>query len=125
MSENVLKWRKRYSDIIKQCPLNTEQVWDIEFEIRDIIKEKGYGLINFCNYSLIINKEYIGHFNAIDGSSKMIKLLYSQIKSWGYECYYQFNEEKPTMAYIVFPKNLTYEIKEDLYKLKTNINLRK
>lgn len=109
------EWCEEYHDIIMNFPLSTEQVWDIEFEIRDFIGEKGYGLINFCNYPLIIDGQYMGHYNSIDGYSKSIRLLYLQIKQWGYDCYYKRDSTTPSQAFIIFPKNVVCEIKEDLF----------
>jgi len=119
MEYNEQELQEYYHDIIMDYPLNTETVWDIEFKMRDYIEEKGYGIINYCNYPLIIKDKYMGHYNSISGDSYMIKLLYSQIKSWGYLCYYRKDIETPSKAYIIFPKNVVCEICDDLYsKLK-------
>lgn len=118
MNNTMVDWRKYYHDRIMNFPLDTESVWDIEFKIRDIIEEKGYGVINYCNYPLYINNKYMGHYNSIDGDSKLVKLLYLQIKSWGYDCYYRKDSEVFSMGYIIFPKNVVCEINEDLNKLK-------
>ena len=106
-------------------PLDTEAVWDIEFKMRDYIEEKGYGIINYCSYPLIINDKYMGHYNSISGDSHMIKLIYSQIKSWGYHCYYRRDIEVSSKAYIIFPNNVVCEISEDIYnnlKNKKEVN---
>lgn len=119
MIDEQREWHEYYNDKIMNFPLSTEEVWDIEFEMREFIESKGYGLINYCNYPLRINGKNMGYYNSIDGYSKNIKLLLLQIKQWGYECYYRRDLDVSSKAYIIFPKNVVCEIKDDLMtKLK-------
>lgn len=101
--------RSNYHDIVMGYPLSTEEVWDLEFGIRDELESKGYGIINYCNFPLRIDKCYIGHFNSINGEKGKIRKLFKVLMEY-FDCFYREDYERLSEAWIVFPKNVTCEL---------------
>lgn len=106
MSASSKKIRNNYYIRQKECKLGTLERWDIEEEIRDILFDKGYDLINFCNAPC-----KHGHFNAIDCYSTIAPKLASEIKKHGFEVILRKNPDKRSISWIIFPFNLTHEIR--------------
>lgn len=113
IKENIPLIRQNYHDMIMGYPLDTEEVWDKEFIIRDKLEEKGYGIINFVNFPLIIKHDYFGHFNAINGDkSKLVKLHHELRHKCGFTCFLRTYEESPSRGAIIFPENVDCELLE-------------
>lgn len=98
--------RKNYHELMDSCPLTIMEVWAIQDEIQDILYEKGYDLINFCNAPC-----QHGHFNAIDCYSKIAPQLAEQIRRNGFNVFLIKNPNKRSISWIIFPFNLVHEIR--------------
>lgn len=107
MSAISKKIRENYYLRQKNCELDTLQIWDIQDEIRDILYEKGYDLINFCNAPC-----QHGHFNAIDCYSKIAPKLAEEIRKNDFEVFLIKNPNKKSISWIIFPFNLVHEIRD-------------
>jgi len=107
MMDETQAIRKNYHKLIDSCPLNTMDVWKIQDEISDILYEKGYDLINFCNAPC-----QHGHFNAIDCYSKIAPKLAEEIRKNGFEVFLIKNPNKRSISWIIFPFNLVVEIRD-------------
>ena len=99
--------RKNYYKLQDSCPLTTLEVWDIQDEIKDILFEKGYDLIGYCNAPC----QY-GYFNAIDCYSTVAPKLAEQIRKNGFNVFLIKNPERRSISWIIFPFNLVHEIRE-------------
>ena len=99
--------RKNYNMLMEKCPLTTMEVWTIQDEIQDILYEKGYDLINFCNAPCSY-----GYFNSIDCYTKVAKQLAEEIRAHGFNVFLIQNPHKKSISWIIFPFNLIYEIRE-------------
>lgn len=104
---NSTEIRDNYYKLSKSCKLSTEEVWNIQDEIRDILYEKGYDLVNFCNAPC----EH-GYFNSIDCYSKIAGKLADEIEKHGFNIIVRKNPEKRSITWIIFPFNLVHEIRE-------------
>ena len=98
--------QRNWYDLLKACPLSTMEIWDIEHEITDILYDKGYDFVNFniapCQY---------GRFNALSCLTKVVGKLAGQITENGFEVIVVKNPRRPSESWIVFPYNLTHEIR--------------
>lgn len=115
--ENIRDIRDNYHDLIMNYPLNTEQVWDREFIIRDNLEEKGYGIINFVNYPLFIDHAYYGHFNSINGDKLKLTKLYRILKRLGIVCFLRAYVDVPSRCAIVFPENVDCDLLDYIDKI--------
>lgn len=106
---------KSYNDLMKSCKLTTMEVWRLEGEIQDILSDKGYGLINFCNAPC----EH-GYFNCIKCYSNVAKKLTEQIRKHGFEVILRRNPNKRSISWIIFPFNLTHEIRDVVEDFEVN-----
>ena len=107
MSDDGKAIRRNYHTLVEKCPLTTMEVWRIQDEIRDILYERGYDLINFCNAPC----QY-GYFNSIDCYTKVAKQLTEEIRAHGFKVFQIQNPHKKSITWIIFPYNLTHEIRE-------------
>lgn len=107
--------RKNYRNMIKSCKLNTWEVWRIEEEISDILYNKGYDLINFCNAPC----EH-GYFNCIDCYSNVAQKLTEEIRKHGFKVILRRNPNKKSISWIIFPFNLTHEIRSVVEDFEVN-----
>ena len=105
--------RKNYNTLVKSCKLNTMERWDKEDEIRDILFEKGYDLVNFTNAPC----EY-GYFNCIDCYSTIAEKLTEEIRKHGFDVILRKNPHKKSISWIIFPYNLVHEIREVVEEFK-------
>ena len=96
-----------YKQMVRDCKLTTMEVWDKEDEIRDVLYDKGYDLINFVNAPC----QY-GWFNSIECYSKYAQKLTEQIQKHGFDVILRKNHERRHISYIIFPYNLTHEVRE-------------
>lgn len=117
--ENVRLIRDNYHDLIMGCPLGTEEVWDREFIIRDKLEDKGYGIVNFVNFPLIIDHTYFGHFNAINGDKFKLRQLYQELRGCGFACFLRTYEDRASRSAIVFPENVTCEVLKYVDEVKS------
>lgn len=101
--------RREYNRVIMEFPLSVEEVWDLEFGIRDELECKGFGLVNFCNFPLVVDGVFVGYFNSIDGDRVKIRRLFSVLCEF-FDCFYRVDSEKLSVGYIVFPLNVTCEV---------------
>lgn len=115
MNNNSEDIRKNYYQKVKSCKLTTCEIWGIEEEIRDILFEKGYDLVNFCNAPC----EH-GYFNCIDCYSNVAKKLTEQIRKHGFEVILRRNPNKRSISWIIFPFNLTHEIRAVVEDFEVN-----
>ena len=106
MSDKAREIQRAWYDMVKACPLTTMEVWAIEGEIQDILYDKGYGFVNFhiapCRY---------GRFNSITCLTRVAGKLTSQLKANGYNIIVQKNPNRPSETWIIFPYNLTHDIR--------------
>ena len=107
--------RKNYYHRMKSCTLTTLEVWEKEDEIRDILYDKGYDLVNFCNAPC----EH-GYFNCIDCYSNVAQKLTEQIRKHGFEVILKRNPNKRSISWIIFPFNLTHEIRSVVEDFEVN-----
>ena len=119
IEENVRLIRDNYHDLIMNYPLDTEQVWDKEFIIRDKLEEKGYNLINFVNFPLFIDNIHFGHFNAINGYKSSLNRLFPQLRSFGFVCLLRDYDDVMSKGAIVFPENITCELFDYIDNIKS------
>ena len=110
-----VKVNNRYQEYIKNYPLSTLEIWERWDIIRDALEPK-YGLLNFVNMELTIDRVYIGHFNSIVGKRGNVRRLFDKLVEY-YDCFYRFDFNRPSESYIIFPINSTDEIIEVLDKL--------
>ena len=107
MSTKAKEIRRNYNNLLKACKLDTMQVWGLEEEITDILFEKGYDFVNFCNAPC-----RWGYFNALSCLTRVADRLVAQIKDGGFEVILMKNPDRPSESWIVFPYNLTHEIRD-------------
>ena len=107
--------RKNYHDLVRSCKLNNMERWSLEDEIRDILFEKGYDLVNFVNAPC----EY-GYFNCIDCYSTVAEKLTEEIRKHGFEVILKKNPYKRSISWIIFPYNMVYEIREVVNEFEVN-----
>lgn len=100
----------------KTGELSVDEIWDRYETIRDTLEEK-YGLLNFANRELYIDREFIGNFNSIVGKRGKVRMLFEELISY-YNCFYRFDWNRPSESYIIFPSNCTIEIYEVLEDIK-------
>lgn len=107
--------RKNYYHRRKSCTLTTLEVWEKEDEIRDILYDKGYDLVNFCNAPC----EH-GYFNCIDCYSNVAQKLTEQIREHGFNVILRRDPHKRSISWIIFPFNLTHEIRSVVEEFEVN-----
>ena len=107
MSDDGKAIRKNYNHLIDKSQLSTMEVWTLQDEIKDILYEKGYDLINFCNAPC----QY-GYFNSIDCYTKVAEQLTEEIRGHGFNVFLIQNPHKKSISWIIFPFNMVHEIRE-------------
>lgn len=115
MNDKGAEIRREYYDMLKSCTLSTWEVWGIQEEIQDILYEKGYDLINFCNAPC-----RYGRFNAIDCYTKVAKKLADQIQKHGFKILLVKHRDKPSISWIIFPFNMVHELRNVVEDFEVN-----
>ena len=106
MSDKAREIQRNWHQRVQDCSLSTMEIWTLEDEIRDILYEKGYDLINFCNAPC-----RYGHFNSIDCYTKVAEKLTMEIRKHGFNVILRKNPNKPSISWIIFPYNMVHEIR--------------
>lgn len=115
MNDKAATIRKNYNQMVKSCKLDTWEIWGIQEEIRDILFEKGYDLVNFSNAPC-----RYGMFNCIDCYSNVAEKLTQEIKKQGYAVYLVKNQDRPSISWIIFPFNMVHEIRNVVEEFEVN-----
>lgn len=100
-----------------------EEVFSMYETVRDSLQDKGYGLVNFCNHLLIIDREDMGYYNGMSGMYLPMKYLHKQLVDFGLECFFRRDYRRSSEAVIIFIKNYDWVALDYLDDIEVYVGL--
>lgn len=88
--------------------LSTWDFWGLEEQVRVILEEKGYGLINFdLTYN---NQNKLAP--CIEVSTKLAEVLANEIREYGFKVTVKQNENRPLFSFVFMEDHYPVELLE-------------